>query len=291
METKVEKATREVNSIKFEISLWEAVKPGKDKNGKRGLGNSEYFDDPLFPEIKVSGYNELNGCDEEFTIGCYSLESGVSKSEYREQYEMTGETPAFRYPQDVLDAVRAHILNLRPRLDAAKEDLKAKKRMEKKLQKEKILKEKNMDYNMTVRQETEWKKLYTPSQVLRYEGSTLKDKPFGVGTTYYSSGMIYQEGIFEVKGLVCGREYYPSGRLRFEGLYEINHGYGPNYPKYGKCYDEAGEMYYEGELSVTKSGLGYPKVEKPEEYGAIVGEARPDIEYLMWEDVKGSVEE
>ena len=135
-----------------------------------------------------------------------------------------------------------------------------------------------------MKQKGKWKKLFTPAQTLKYEGFIINDKPYGSGTVYYADGTIYQEGVFDVKGLVYGREYYPSGVLRFEGTYRINRGYGPNYPVYGRCYDESGNEIYDGELSVVKSGLGYPMVEKPEEYGSVVGKGRPDIEYFMWED-------
>ena len=130
----------------------------------------------------------------------------------------------------------------------------------------------------------EWKKLYSPADKLIYEGFTVANKPYGAGVTYYSNGSVYQEGVFDVKGLVYGREYYPSGGLRFEGAYEINHGYGPNYPIYGKCYNESGEKYHDGKISVSRSGMGFPKICEPEGYGSVVGDGRPEITYFMWED-------
>ena len=129
-----------------------------------------------------------------------------------------------------------------------------------------------------------WKKLYYPEQNLKYEGYTVNDKPYGEGTAYYPEGTVYQEGIFDQKGLVKGKEYYPNGVVRFEGEYAINSGYGPNYPIYGKCYDESRKIYYYGKLSIWKSGLGYPRVSYPEQYGQIDAKWRPDIGYFMWED-------
>ena len=56
-----------VNSIEFEISLWEKVKL-VEEDGNPVFTNAEYVDDKLFPVIKVGGYNEANGIDEEFVL-------------------------------------------------------------------------------------------------------------------------------------------------------------------------------------------------------------------------------
>jgi hypothetical protein len=54
-----------------------------------------------------------------------------------------------------------------------------------------------------------------------YEGYTLNDKPCGEGTSYYPNGKIFQEGIFDIKGLIKGAEYYPNGNIRnTAGKYE-----------------------------------------------------------------------
>ncbi len=46
--------TQYVNSILFEISLWEKVKL-VDENGKKVFLNADFIDDKLFPVIKVGG--------------------------------------------------------------------------------------------------------------------------------------------------------------------------------------------------------------------------------------------
>ena len=138
-----------------------------------------------------------------------------------------------------------------------------------------------------MKKNAEWIQLFYSPDHIKYEGFTVEGKPFGAGRIYYMNGAIYQEGVFDVKGLVYGREYYPSGVLKFEGAYRINKGYGPNYPVYGKCYDESGKEIYDGNLVVTRSGLGWPMVKEPEEFGAVVLNGRPDIEYCMWEDRPG----
>lgn len=131
--------------------------------------------------------------------------------------------------------------------------------------------------------EKTWQRIYSKKNVLLYEGFTVSGKPFGAGASYYKNGCIYQEGVFDVKGLVHGREYYPSGKLRFEGTLRVNSGYGPNYPVFGTCYDENGNICFEGKLTVSRSGLGYPKIEKPEEFGPIP-QKHPKLNYFMWED-------
>ena len=115
----------------------------------------------------------------------------------------------------------------------------------------------------------EWKRLYNKKGILVYEGFTKNNKPCGAGTSYYSNGSIFQEGIFGVKGFLCGREYYQSGKLRFEGVCELNRNYGPNYPRYGFFQTEDGSVIYEGEFKLSFDGVGYPTVKKPGEYGAI----------------------
>ena len=128
----------------------------------------------------------------------------------------------------------------------------------------------------------EWKKITDANGVLLYEGDTLFGKPYGTGRSFFLNGNVYQEGDFAIKGLVKGKEYYPSGKLRFEGTLKICYGYGPNYPVEGKCYDEDGKLYYEGKIRCDFSGMGYPQVVEPKEYGTIGQEARPDVPCFMW---------
>ena len=121
-----------------------------------------------------------------------------------------------------------------------------------------------------------WKKVYSKSGVLLYEGFTSGIYPAGVGVLYYPNGNKYQEGIFGFKGLVSGREYYQDGQVRFDGVYRINMAYGPNEPLYGKFYDRQGELKYEGKFAVSHSGLGWPFVKTPEEYGPVLLAERPE---------------
>ncbi len=127
-------------------------------------------------------------------------------------------------------------------------------------------------------------KIYLTDTILLYEGEMMFGKPYGYGKVYYSTGRVYQEGIFDVKGLVEGKEYYPNGNVRFEGKYQICSGYGPNYPDKGKVYNESGELIYDGEVVCRLGGVGYPTVVEPEGYGPVVQKKHPNIQYFMWED-------
>ena len=131
-----------------------------------------------------------------------------------------------------------------------------------------------------------WEQIKDEQGVLLYEGYTLLNKPHGTGRSFFSNGKVYQEGDFCIKGLIKGKEYYPSGNLRFDGTYKINKGYGPNYPIMGKCYDEDGNLYYEGQIRCSFGGVGYPSVILPEEYGPIVQGNKPNVPTFAWEDEK-----
>ena len=135
-----------------------------------------------------------------------------------------------------------------------------------------------------MKEKPEWKQLKDEKSVLLYEGFTLFNKPYGNGRTFFSNGNVYQEGEFGIKGLLKGKEYYSSGKVRFEGTFKICYGYGPNFPVEGKCYNEKGELYYEGEISCSFGGVGYRTVRIPAEYGPIPQTDKPDICYFMWED-------
>lgn len=130
----------------------------------------------------------------------------------------------------------------------------------------------------------EWKQLRNEEGILLYEGYTLYDKPYGEGKSYFSNGQVYQLGEFGIKGLIRGQEFYPHGALRFEGVFKVNANYGPNYPINGACFDEDGVQYYEGKIGHVVSGVGYPTVVNPEQYGPIPQEDRPDVPVFMWED-------
>lgn len=129
----------------------------------------------------------------------------------------------------------------------------------------------------------EWNKIYSKNGKLMYEGFTKDGKPFGSGTSYYSNGKKCQEGVFDDKGFVYGKEYYQNGNLRFEGAYKHHKGYGPNYPIFGCCYDEDGNEFFYGELTIKLvGGLSYPKIEKPECYGSIEPKGYPEFYDRKW---------
>ena len=124
-------------------------------------------------------------------------------------------------------------------------------------------------------------KLYYDTGELRYEGyysptdyDVLYHEPNGYGISYYKSGVVYREGLFQHGGLLEGKEYYPSGKLKFEGRYNDRKKdggyYGPSYPIHGKFYAEDGTLLYEGDFKVEKQGsIGYPKVVIPKDFGPL----------------------
>lgn len=124
-------------------------------------------------------------------------------------------------------------------------------------------------------------KLYYDTGELWYEGCYTPAKyeapyhsPFGRGTSYYKSGVIYLEGQFQHGGLFEGKEYYPSGIIKFDGRYccrktERSY-YGPAYPVFGKFYGADGALLYEGEFKIVKMGsVGYPRVILPTGFGPL----------------------
>ena len=131
-----------------------------------------------------------------------------------------------------------------------------------------------------------FKKLVNRKGRTVYEGYTFEGKAFGQGKVFWPNGNVYQEGRFDVKGLVEGTEYYPSGSPRFKGKYHICRGYGPNYPEEGEFYSESGELIYSGPFKIEISGLGYPSVKEPIEFGQVPQDNKPDYPVFLWDDEK-----
>lgn len=131
---------------------------------------------------------------------------------------------------------------------------------------------------------TEIKKIYSDDGVLVYEGETVNGKPYGNGIEYYDNGNKHREGKFYIKGLISGTEYYPNGNIRFRGDYSLNRGYGPNFPREGIFCDENGTVIYEGKPKIRCSGLGYPFIIEPSEFGK-VDKYGSKCNYYMWEDM------
>lgn len=121
------------------------------------------------------------------------------------------------------------------------------------------------------------KKLYH-DDVLTYEGNTICDNPYGLGTSFFSNGNKYQEGIFSFNGIIKGKEYYPNGNLRFEGIYDVCF-YGSNYPIYGNYYDEDGHLIFSGRFEVNPVDNGCPEIENPKDYEVLQKNA-PKIKYF-----------
>ena len=122
------------------------------------------------------------------------------------------------------------------------------------------------------------KELYSDNDELIYEGYTVLEKPYGLGTAYYSNGNKYREGVFGRKGLLEGKEFYSNGQLKFEGTMFENSGYGPNFPNMGNLYNKEGNLIFSGKFEWKKGGVGYPMMKYPRY--RFEEKDRPEIQYL-----------
>ena len=136
----------------------------------------------------------------------------------------------------------------------------------------------------------DYKKLFDDEGRLLYEGYVLNDHPYGLGRLYFDNGNIYQEGIFDIKGIRLGKEHYYSGQVKFEGSWTINKGYGPNAPKEGNVYSEDGDLIFTGKFEIKSGGVGWPMIKHPAGYSNIEKNC-PKIEYIHYSETEKSEEE
>jgi len=127
------------------------------------------------------------------------------------------------------------------------------------------------------------KKLFSDKKLI-YDGYTVDDKPYGLGTLYFDDGNKYKEGVFDVKGLAEGKEFYPNGQVKFEGVWSVTTGYGPNAPRRGCLFSENGDLIFSGEFEIVRCGVGAPMIRYPR-YGRDP-ENRPKIENIHISDLK-----
>ena len=132
-----------------------------------------------------------------------------------------------------------------------------------------------------------FKKIYSKDSKLMYVGFTVDGRPCGSGTSYYENGNKCQEGLFDYRGLVYGREYYMNGNLRFEGTYKCSKPdsedeFNVNYPAFGTCYDEDGNEYYSGKLTLWSGCKGRPIMKTPECFGEVVSNGMPMFDLRKW---------
>ena len=127
-------------------------------------------------------------------------------------------------------------------------------------------------------------KFYSDEGDLAYEGHTIFDRPYGLGTSYYANGNKCREGVFERKGLTEGKEYYSNGQLKFEGIFQRNGGYGPNYPSFGNYYSRDGELIFSGKFKGYRSGVGFPIMHKSQPKYKLFEKDMPDLDFSKKED-------
>lgn len=113
---------------------------------------------------------------------------------------------------------------------------------------------------------------------LKYSGGTTTDPQTGDvyreghGIEYFEDGTPKKVGVFQRRGLIYGCEFYPSGRLKSVARYndpEDGQYYGPSYPVAGTFFDEEGQILYSGPFTISRSGIGWPRVVEPEGYGPL----------------------
>ena len=107
------------NSIQFELFLWNRVHLAKLTDGTSMFTRARYIEDTLFPELIVRGYNEANDCEEEFSLKCWSKADELSKEEWMEIYNTTGENPAFSF-SEIEQRIRGHRMELKILLEKYK---------------------------------------------------------------------------------------------------------------------------------------------------------------------------
>lgn len=127
------------------------------------------------------------------------------------------------------------------------------------------------------------KKIFSDDKLL-YDGYTVDDKPYGLGTLYFDDGNKYLEGIFDIKGLAEGKEFYPNGQVKFEGVWSVTTGYGPNAPRKGNLFSEKGDLIFSGKFEIVRGGVGWPMIRYPR-YGRDP-ENRPKIEHIHISDLR-----
>lgn len=130
----------------------------------------------------------------------------------------------------------------------------------------------------------EHKRLLDDEGRILYEGYVINDHPYGLGRLYFDNGNVYQEGVFDIKGIRLGKEHYCSGQVKFEGSWGINKGYGPNAPRKGSVYNEGGERTFAGKFEIIKSGVGLPMIKYPTGY-RLIEENRPKIDYIKGDEM------
>ena len=100
------------NSVKFELFLWNRVSVVELSDGNKVFTRARYVEDELFPELIVRGYNGDNECEEEYSLSCWSKADQKSKDEWKEEYEKTGNSPAYSF-SEIEQRVRGYRMELK----------------------------------------------------------------------------------------------------------------------------------------------------------------------------------
>ncbi len=115
---------QKINSMEFEVSLWERVKVAPQGSASPYINATVDDSDPIFPDVIVGGYNEANGKEETYKLpGWIYVNKEDSKSDIRVEYEETGVSPALSPESMVFDIIWCHIHNRKMDIADVKEEL------------------------------------------------------------------------------------------------------------------------------------------------------------------------
>ena len=113
-----------INSLEFEMSLWEKVKLAPEGSECPYINATLDDSDPLFPYMIVSGYNEANGREETYSLmGWIYCNKEDSRADILDEYERTGESPALSPFSMVHSIIWCRIINLKGEILHSKEAL------------------------------------------------------------------------------------------------------------------------------------------------------------------------
>lgn len=127
---------RILNSLKFELSLWEKVELLKKKDGSnfqqisKSFKNATYkcnFSNLDYPTLKVIGYNELNRAYEEYSVFCYLRIEDMSRDDERVKdafKPMAWGVPIYVFNADeVMNVVVTRIANIKTQIQRYEKQL------------------------------------------------------------------------------------------------------------------------------------------------------------------------
>lgn len=119
--------------------------------------------------------------------------------------------------------------------------------------------------------------IFYDSGELKYSGGTTTDPQAGhvyregYGIEYYEDGTPKTVGTFQRRGWSTAANFTPmaaSNRSRHTTTRTMGSIMAP-YPVTGTFFDEEGQVLHSGPFTISRSGIGWPRVIEPEGYGVL----------------------